>query len=86
MLPYMYLIPVAVFLLTAVLSGGIINLKDPRVVRRPGGMWTPARIFRDEEWTPHGLAVRRRLLRSMALALGAGILAWAAVLAITRAG
>lgn len=86
MRPYIYNLPMVAFLITALVTGGLIDLNDPRLVRRPGGFWTPARVFRDEEWTAEGLVARRRLCRSMASALGVGVLSLLAVLAIAGPG
>jgi hypothetical protein len=82
MRPYIYYIPLVVFMLVALGSRSSIDLMDPRVVKRPGGLWTPFRVFRDDEWTADGLVARRRLLRSMALAIALSILAEIVVLAI----
>jgi hypothetical protein len=84
--PYIYFLPVAVFLMVAVLGRRSVDLTDPRLVRRPGGPWTLTRVLRDEEWTPDGLVARRNLLRGMLLALGLGGLTWIAVLALAGKG
>ena len=86
MRPYIYYLPMIVFLITALATGGLIDLKDPRLVRRPGGMWSLPRVLRDEEWTQEGLVARRRLLRGMAIALGVAILSWVVVLNLAGRG
>ena len=80
MRPYIYYVPMVVFLLAALATGGIIDLKDPRVVRHPGGLWSPSRVFRNEEWTQEGLVARRRLFRGMAIAFALAILSMVVVL------
>jgi len=63
-------------------TGGTLNLMDPRIVARPGGLWHPFRLFDDSEFTVEGLVARNRFLRSMVLTLVAGVAAWMVVLAI----
>ena len=39
------------------------NLRSSRYVTRPDSrLWTPFRLFSDDEWTADGLIYRRRLL------------------------
>jgi hypothetical protein len=83
---YIFSIPVAVFLVVGFVGTRGFDLMDPRLVRRPGGFWTPVRLLRDDEWTADGLLARRRLFRTVAASLGAFILALIAVLAIAGPG
>lgn len=64
LIPY---IPIAVFLVVGFVSGAYIDTRDPRLVRRPGGLWTPFRVFNDAEWTEEGLVARRRFLRGLGI-------------------
>jgi hypothetical protein len=81
MRPYVYYLPAIVFGLIAV-STGRINFQDPKLVKHPGGFWTPFRLFDDNEWTEAGLAARRRFLRSVVLALTGCVVTWIVVLAL----
>ena len=83
---YLFSLPVAVFLVVGYVGTRGFDLMDPRLVRRPGGFWTPMRVLRDEEWTADGLLARRRLFRTMAASLGALILVLMIVLAIAGTG
>ena len=80
---WIYYIPMVVFGITVVSTGGLINLKNPKLVRRPGGLWSPIRAMNDDEWTPEGLIARRRLVRALALGLAFGVISWLLVLSIS---
>ena len=77
-----FYIPMIAFGATALLTGGAINVKDPRLGRRPGGFWSPVRLFNNAEWTAEGLIARRRFFRSIAAATGVALLSWLLVLTI----
>ena len=66
---FIWLIPPAVFLVVGFASGAYLNVRDPSLVRNPGGVWGPGRLFDDSEWTEQGLVARRRSFRGIGLAL-----------------
>jgi hypothetical protein len=80
---FIWLIPMAVFLIVGFASGAYINVRDQRLVRNPDGVWGPGRLFNDAEWTEQGLAARRRFFRGISIALLFAIAAVVTVKVVT---
>ena len=78
-----WLMPMTVFLVVGYASGAYIDVRDPRLVRNPGGVWSPGRLLDDAQWTEMGLVARRRFFRGVLITLACAFVAIVALLAVT---